>query len=85
MDVQVSYSLGASGATYVRLQERPVARTVSVSDLILVDLDDEGQPIGVDFAVEPQKVTDGMLERLADRFPPLKGLLERGSWMYAVA
>lgn len=80
--MNVSYSL-AAGATYIQWTSNPVAHTVSVSDLVMVDLDADGQPVGVDFAVSPQKITDRMLTRVAERFPSLKGLLDRQTWMYA--
>jgi uncharacterized protein YuzE len=57
------------GATYLKLADAVVARTVSVSDLVMVDLDNRGEAIGVEFAVPPSKITAVMLDRLAERFP----------------
>lgn len=38
-----------AGATYVHLDEGPrVARTVSLSDTVNVDLDEHGKPVGVE-------------------------------------
>ncbi len=84
MHVTVSYSLDP-GATYVQLLDEPVHRTVSVSDLVMVDLTARGEPVGVEFAVAPPRITDAMLDRLADRFPSLKGLRERETWLYLPA
>jgi uncharacterized protein YuzE len=36
------------GATYVLLSDEPVARTVELSDLVHVDLDADGNPVGVE-------------------------------------
>lgn len=76
----MSYDIQA-GATYVTLTEHKVARTVSVSDLVMVDLDDQGQPVGVEFVVPPAKITSKMLDRLSDRFPTLKNLHDTESWL----
>jgi uncharacterized protein YuzE len=75
-------------ATYVYLTDvqPPVARTVSLSGLVMVDLDVDGQPVGVEFAVPPAKITDGMLHRVADRFPDqFKDLAANRSWLLAHA
>lgn len=76
----VSYDVEA-GATYLELSEEPVARTVTVSDLVAVDVDEAGTPVGVEFAVAPNKITDRMVERVAERFHSLKGLLHLEDWL----
>ena len=58
-------------ACYYRLTVEPVDRTVSVSDLIMVDVDAAGEPIGVEFVVPQGDITDTMVSRLAARFPQL--------------
>lgn len=77
----VSYT---DAATYVQLADDTVKvrRTVSVSDLVMVDLDQDGEIVGVDFAVPPVAITDAMLGRLADAFPrPFKQLAHDRSWL----
>jgi uncharacterized protein YuzE len=76
----VSYDV-ESGATYVELGEGEVVETVSVSDLVMVDLDTRGEPLGVDFAVAPNRITDQMLGRLTDAFPALKELQHTERWL----
>lgn len=78
----VSYDL-ESGATYVHVRdtEDKAARTVSVSDLVMVDLDRDEEVLGVDFAVPPGLISDAMLGRLADAFPQLKQLAHDRSWL----
>ncbi len=74
------------GATYVELLvERAVARTVSVSDLVMVDLDANGEPVGVEFAVFPGQITAQMLDRVAERFPTLKELRYSEHWLLTAA
>ncbi len=74
------------GATYVELLvEHAVARTVSVSDLVMVDLDAHGEPVGVEFAVGPKQITVEMLDRLADRFPTLKDFRYSQQWLLTEA
>jgi uncharacterized protein YuzE len=80
----VTYDAEA-GATYLELADAEVARTVSVSDLVMVDLDARDEAIGVEFAVPPSKITADMLYRLAERFPHLKGLRDTDSWLLTAA
>lgn len=72
-----------AGATYVELTGAPVARTVNVGDLVAVDVDESGGPVGIDFAVLPSKITDSMLFAVADHFPPLKELALHREWLLA--
>ena len=46
--------------TYVELSDEKQARTVEISDLVMVDVDVEGRPIGVEFAVPPAKISERM-------------------------
>jgi len=78
--MQVSYDTEA-GATYVRIAHGTVARTVSVSDLTMVDLDENDQPLGVEFVVPPRAITEQMVLRVTDRFPALDYLLKMDTWL----
>jgi len=80
----VTYDVEA-GATYLELGDAEVARTVSVSDLVMVDLDAREEAIGVEFAVIPSKITADMLYRLAERFPDLKALRNTDTWLLTAA
>jgi uncharacterized protein YuzE len=61
-----------AGATYVAVSDAEVVRTVEVSDLVMVDVDSVGEPVGVDFAMPPAAITDLVVERVLLRFPDLK-------------
>ena len=80
--MMVQYDTEA-GATYVQLTDAAVAGTVSVSDLVMVDVDEAGQPVGVDFAVLPSRISDSMLAAVADRFPSLEELAVHTEWLLA--
>ena len=56
-----------TGATYFTLREGNVAQTVHISDLIFVDVADDGAPVGVEFAVDPQQATAEELAALGRR------------------
>lgn len=72
------------GATYLQVSEAEVARTVHLRDLVMVDVDTQDKPVGVEFAVAPEKVTDLMVEAVAKRFPELEWeLVHDRSWMHA--
>lgn len=71
------------GATYLTLTDGVCASTVHVDDLVMVDVDRDGQPIGVEFAISPRKVTSDMLRLVAKRFPTLEGVMADPSWLYA--
>lgn len=73
------------GATYVEWADGAVERTVSVSDLVMVDVDREGAPVGVEFAVAPNRITDVMVSLLTDAFPVLKEKGHREDWLYTSA
>jgi uncharacterized protein YuzE len=55
--------------------------TVSVSDLVMVDLSESGEPVGVEFAVPPSHITGEMLDRLVNAFPALKSLRDTDTWL----
>lgn len=65
----------ATGATYLRLRDAPVARTVHVTDLILVDVDHAGVPVGVEYAVAPGRLSSDELASLLGSFPELRDKL----------
>jgi hypothetical protein len=47
-------------------------RTVSVGDLAMVNVPEAGNRIGIEFAVEPSRVTDDVLSELVGRFTSLR-------------
>jgi uncharacterized protein YuzE len=60
-------------ATYVQLEpEAGVARTVEVLDgHLLVDVDDDDRPIGIEFLCGPAEVDELAFTAVAERFPEL--------------
>jgi uncharacterized protein YuzE len=80
--VLVTYDVDA-GATYVEFSEATVARTISVSDLVMVDLSADHHVVGVDFAVAPRKITRPMIDALVKRFPELDYLSDTDTWLLA--
>jgi uncharacterized protein YuzE len=59
-------------ATYVRLRDDAVARTVEVMDAYcMVDLDAAGQPLGVEILSAPADISDPVFQALATTFPSL--------------
>jgi uncharacterized protein YuzE len=44
-----------NGCLYLRASGNPVARTVSLSDLVMVDLDDAGEVVGVELAMDTRR------------------------------
>lgn len=85
LPVNVSYD-PALGVTYVQIQEpdAAVARTVELNDLVMVDLNREGQPLGVEFLVPPSGV-GRHLEAVIEAFPSLKALGETEKWLLTQA
>ena len=69
----VSYDTDAA-ATCVRVADATVAVTVEISDLAMVDLDEVGQPVGVEFLVPPRDISPEMLVCVADRFAAIIGV-----------
>ncbi len=82
--MNVSYDTEAE-ATYVRVvpADVKIARTVHLSDLVMVDVDEHRDPVGVEFVVLPHEITDAMLDRVSDAFPTLKSLHHKDTWLYA--
>lgn len=76
----VSYDLNA-GATYVELMDGEVAQTVEISDLVMVDVNVHGEPLGVEFVVPPSQITPEMIERVVFRFPTLDVLHKTEMWL----
>lgn len=76
----VSYD-PAAGATYVRLAEGSVAETRLVGDLVAVDLDDSGVPVGVELLMLPSRIDTQVLDRLVDAHPELGPLLDTTAWL----
>jgi uncharacterized protein YuzE len=76
----VSYDLSA-GATYVEVMEGETARTVEISDLVMVDVNASGEPLGVEFVVPPSQITSEMIDRVVKRFPTLDTLYKTEMWL----
>lgn len=78
----VSYDPEA-GATYVSYKDDVrVARTETISDLVMVDLDRDHDVVGVEFVVPLHSITQQMLRQLADYRPePFKRLFSDQTWM----
>ena len=70
--MQISYDADAR-ATYVRASDGGVAHSIPVSDLVMVDVDRHGAPVGVEFLCP---VTHELVERVVARFPELKEMRE---------
>ena len=58
-----------AGAFYVRVTEEPVARTAEVSAFVNVDLDAEGNVVGLELLCLPAAVTVEERALLEDRYP----------------
>ncbi len=78
----VSYDPEAR-VTYVKWAIGEVARTAEIGDLMMVDVDEDGHPLGVEFLMAPTSVTQPMLEALVDAFPALKALSDMSKWVLA--
>jgi uncharacterized protein YuzE len=68
-------------ATYVAFNDRAAAHTVGVTDLVMVDVDAAGEPVGVEFAMQPDRINDDVLAPLVARFPELRALADDRSWL----
>lgn len=77
--MQVSYDL-AVRATYVELLDHPVARTLTLSDSVMVDLGEHGDVLGVEFLVLPADITPEMVALVVDRYPMMKPLRDVETW-----
>ena len=77
--MQVSYDTEAC-TTYITMAEGSVARTVDLTDVIAVDLDATGRPLGVELLVLPHNISDEMIEDIVEAFPLLEPLSKVGAW-----
>lgn len=78
--MQITYDL-ASRATYIRIRKGDVARTVDVSDTVMVDLDIDSNPLGVEFLTLPVDISPASIEAVVERFPVFKILRDPERWM----
>jgi hypothetical protein len=68
-----------TGATYVLLVETPVARTLHVSDVVMVDVNEYDKPVGIEFAVPAASVDQHDWQALADVVPEVKEIFLQDS------
>jgi uncharacterized protein YuzE len=66
-------------ALEVRLSQKPVARTVSVTDLHMVDLDAEGRPVAIEILVPNDPRLDEIAAEfgLDDQVPAIRAAIEK--------
>lgn len=76
----VSYDPSAR-ATYIRLTDAKVVSTRGVTDLVMVDLDEHQEPVGVEFLTLPNRISADTLHHLADMYPSLKVLMDTDRWL----
>ena len=62
-------------AWYLTLSDAPVAKTVHVSDEVVVDLDASGAVVGVEFLLAPAAIEPSVREALFERFPVVRTAL----------
>ena len=62
-------------AWYLTLSDAPVARTVHVSDEVVVDVDASGAVVGVEFLLAPAAIEPSVREALFERFPVVRTAL----------
>lgn len=60
-----------TGVCYFTLTDAPVARTHSVTNLIMVDLDANNDPIGIEFAMNFNQVSEEDWIALSQAYPSL--------------
>jgi hypothetical protein len=66
-----------TGATYVQLSETPVARTLlHLSDVIMVDVDDDGTPVGVEVLAPVDTIAREDWYAVADVVPEVKKIFK---------
>ena len=63
------------GAFYVRVTEEEVARTVEVATFVSVDVDADGNVVGLELLCLPTAVTNEERAALAARYPAAVGAL----------
>jgi uncharacterized protein YuzE len=71
--VLVTYDPEAD-ATYVSLADTPVTKTRQFGDSVSVDLDQIGNPVGVELLMTPASVTSGVLAPLIEEYPRLSSV-----------
>lgn len=72
MGVIVEYDSEAE-AIYLRIQDdAEVTETLSLSDLVMADVDPTGKAVGIEILKAPTDITPGDLRRVFDRFPELQ-------------
>ncbi len=62
-------------AWYLTLSDAPVAKTVHVSDEVVVDVDASGAIVGVEFLLAPAAIEPSVREALFERFPVVRTAL----------
>ncbi len=60
---------------YLTLSDAPVARTVHISDEVMVDVDASGAVVGVEFLLAPAAIEPPVREALFERFPVVRTAL----------
>lgn len=66
----VTYDSEAN-ATYVKVSDAPIATTRQFGDSLAVDLDADGEPVGVELLMAPAQATDAVLAPLLVAYPGL--------------
>src|SRR5487761_1056840 len=71
MNVIIEYD-SETHATYVSLSDVPPARQIEVrSESVAIDLDEHGQPVGVEILFSPTEVTPEIISAIDEQFPEL--------------
>lgn len=70
VNVKVQYDAEAE-ACYLEVSTNPVARTVHLDDAVMVDVDDAGEPVGVEFLWARDEIPGEALTMVVERFPAL--------------
>ncbi len=60
---------------YLTLSELSVTRTVHISDEVAVDIDSEGDVVGVEFLLAPAELGPDVSRALFEQFPAVRGAL----------
>lgn len=58
-------------ATYLRISKAAIVRTRTIDETVLVDLDAEGNPVGVELLTPPRQADHKGIKRLMDEYPNL--------------
>ena len=70
VEMKAQYDAEAE-ACYLEVSARPVARTVHLADGVMVDVDDAGEPVGVEFLWGRDEVSVEALTLVVERLPSL--------------